>query len=105
MPSLPHDDSGLRATGRTTAQIKSAAKGATYIMPSMRACSYYRDIAADRKRPDIKFIGLESAKVTGWARLRGIRGLGAVVLDHACWNFMEKSEWSEFLEHQAAYGW
>ena len=102
MPSTIADDIGPRGSGRTTAQIRRAPAGALMITPHI---GYSRDIARRLDRGDIKFVSLDTAKARGWDRTRGIRGSDAVMLDHACWQFMSKAEREYFYQLQNINQW
>ena len=105
MPSTNADDDGNRGTGRTTAQMKRAPQRALIVVPNLPFTRYAKDLAFKIGRNDLQFISLESAKRYGWQRTRGLRGRDAVMLDHACWHFMNTTEREEFSELQHAYEW
>jgi hypothetical protein len=70
------DEDPYKCTGRTTRQILSAPRGATYLWPYPNT-SYPRGIALDNGRDDIKFI-----YASDLGRLVGFSGQ-PVVVDHS----------------------
>lgn len=105
MTSRPEDDLGLRGSGRTTSQIKRAPRGALIITHTRGHIHYARHIARSIGRHDVQFVSLDTAKERGWQRTRGLFGTDAVILDHACWQFMTRAEKDRFIELQNAYRW
>jgi hypothetical protein len=74
-----------RGSGRTTEQLKAAARGAIYVVPK-GAIPYTRNLALHLRRDDIR---LFSPEIFESARgIRGQREWDLLVLDHAAWDHM-----------------
>ena len=105
MTSSISDDFGDRGSGRTTRQLRGTAEHGVYIVLNVAMRRYTEHLARSVGRADVRVMLLETASSYGWEKLRGVRGLNAVTLDHACWRFMTKQERSGFLQRQAAGEW
>lgn len=68
-------------TGRTSAQMKDAKQGATFVCPNVPFVQYATELATKIGRTDLRFVALEQLSM-----LRGQEKLapGTLVIDHAC---------------------